>query len=277
VSQAPPLIAIVAPACRLTPEIAAAVTAEAAAMGADAPRLRIDPQCFLSWGHFAGDDAARATTFLNAANDPDVDAVWIARGGYGSGRLIPLVLPRLGEVARRKTYLGYSDAGALLGALYGAGCTGVAHGPMPADITREDGAVAVRRALGWLVRRDASTLEPGLMPGRPAAAFNLTILASLVGTPWQPDLTGHELLIEEVSEHMYRIDRTLAHVTSNAGIRRAAGIRLGRCSLIPPNDPDFAQTEEDVARHWCAVSGIAWLGRADIGHDTANRIVPFGA
>src|SRR5947207_1914361 len=82
-----------------------------------------------------------------------------------------------------------------------------------------------------------------------AAAFVLTILASLIGTPWQPDLTGHVLMLEEVSEAMYRIDRTLFHVTSNPAIRRVAGIRLGRCSDIPENDPDFAMTEEEVARY----------------------------
>jgi len=85
------------------------------------------------------------------------------------------------------------------------------------------------------------------------------------------------LMLEEVSEYMYRIDRSLFHVTSNPAVRRVAGIRLGRCSAVPPNDPDFAQNEVEVVRHWCAVSGIPYLGRADIGHDAGNKIVPFGA
>jgi len=54
------------------------------------------------------------------------------------------------------------------------------------------------------------------------------------------------------------------------------GIRLGRCSLIPPNEIDFGMNEEEVARFWCERSGIPWLGRADIGHDIANKVVPFG-
>ena len=109
-----------------------------------------------------------------------------------------------------------------------------------------------------------------------AAAFNLTILSQLLGTALQPDLDGHVLMLEEVSEHMYRIDRALCHVTGNPGIRRVAGLRLGRCSAIPPNDPDFGLDEEAVARFWCGRSGIPWLGRADIGHDVDNRVVPFG-
>jgi muramoyltetrapeptide carboxypeptidase len=66
------------------------------------------------------------------------------------------------------------------------------------------------------------------------------------------------------------------HVTSNPEIRKVKGIRMGRFSDIPDNDPPFGQDVEEIARHWCALSGIAYLGPADIGHDTANKIVPFG-
>jgi muramoyltetrapeptide carboxypeptidase len=104
----------------------------------------------------------------------------------------------------------------------------------------------------------------------------MTILSHLLGTPLQPDLDGHVLMLEEVSEAMYRIDRSLFHITGNPGIRRVAGIMLGRCSDITPNDPDFGMNEEEIARHWCQRSGIPWLGRADIGHDAGNKVVPFG-
>jgi muramoyltetrapeptide carboxypeptidase len=66
------------------------------------------------------------------------------------------------------------------------------------------------------------------------------------------------------------------HISGNASVRRVAGIRLGRCAPIPPNDPDFGRSEEEVVRYWCDRAGIAWLGRADIGHDAGNKIVPFG-
>ena len=59
-------------------------------------------------------------------------------------------------------------------------------------------------------------------------------------------------------------------------MRKVKGIRLGRCSDITPNEPDFAQSEEQVIQYWCQKSGIPYLGRADIGHDTGNKIVPFG-
>ena len=267
-------IAIVAPSCRI-PEPSAERVRELAAAHHPDVELIFHPQCFLSDGHFAGPDAARAAAFVECANDPSFDALWFARGGYGSNRALAATLAELGRAARDKTYLGYSDAGFMLGALYAAGIGTVAHGPMPGDVARPGGEAAVLRSLAWLARRDAAALEPSL-DGRPAAAFNLTILSHLLGTPWAPDLAGHVLMLEEVGEYMYRIDRALFHVTSDPGIRRIAGLMLGRCSDIPANDPDFVRGEEEVAREWCERAGIPWLGRADIGHDIDNKVVPFG-
>jgi muramoyltetrapeptide carboxypeptidase len=147
---------------------------------------------------------------------------------------------------------------------------------MPGDINRAGGDAAVGRALAYLVERAPGALEAGVSADAKTAAFNITVLSQLLGTPLQPDLAGHVLLLEEISEYMYRIDRSLCHITSNPGIRKVAGIRLGRCNDIPPNDPDFGQSEEEVARHWCGISGIPYLGRADIGHDIDNKVVPFG-
>jgi muramoyltetrapeptide carboxypeptidase len=270
-------IGIVAPASRLEPDVADKTIALARMLYPErAPELQFHPQCFLSSGHFAGDDETRARAFLEMANDPAIDALWVARGGYGSGRLAGRVLAGLTPAAERKAYLGYSDAGALLAALYTRGFTGLAHGPMPADLRREGGEAAVARALAYLVDRSRSALEPTVAASGLTAAFNITVLSHLIGTPWQPDLTGHVLMLEEVSEQMYRIDRALWHITANPAMRRLAGIRLGRCSAIPPNEPDFGQTAEQVVRHWCEVSGIPFLGSADIGHDIDNKVVPFG-
>jgi muramoyltetrapeptide carboxypeptidase len=234
------------------------------------------PQCGLAHNHFAGSDAERTAALIEVANDPEIDAVWFARGGYGSNRIAEQALAGFGEAARAKAWLGYSDAGFLLAGLYRAGFANVAHGPMPRDVVRHGGEAAVERALDWLVCRAPGTLEPGLERGKRHAAFNLAVLGMLLGTPLEPDLSGHVLLLEEVSEHMYAIDRALFHITASANVRSAAGIRLGRVSDVLPNDPAFGEDEEKVARFWCAASGLPYLGRADIGHDSANKIVPFG-
>jgi len=271
-------IGVVAPASRVSSEVAARVRALAGSLYPDrTPEIFFHPQCFASHGHFAGDDVTRAQAFIDIANDESYDAVWFARGGYGSCRVVEAAMRGLTASSRQKTYVGYSDAGMLLAALYRAGFEAVAHGPMAQDILREAGDAAVGRALGWMVDRAPEALEPTVCRARKTAAFNMTVLSQLLGTPLQPDLDGHVLMLEEVAEAMYRIDRSLFHITSNAKIRRVSGIMLGRCSDITPNEPDFGMNEEEVARYWCRRSGIPWLGRADIGHDVNNKIVPFGA
>lgn len=268
-------IAVVAPSSRFGEAAAERVIAIAAARH---PGLEIyfHPQCFLSYNHFAGGDDVRGEALVEVANDPSFDAIWFARGGYGSCRLAEKAIARMGSAARKKTWLGYSDAGFLLAGLYRAGFPHVAHGPMPQDAMRDGGDAAVARALAWLADRAKDSLEPGIDPALPHAAFNITVLGMLLGTGLEPDLSGHVLLLEEVSEHLYAIDRAMFHLTASDNIRRVAGIRLGRINDILPNEPDFGEDGEAIVRRWCAAAGIPWLGRADIGHDAANRVVPFG-
>ena len=139
--------------------------------------------------------------------DESVDAVWFARGGYGSNRIAEAACADLRVTAMRKTYLGYSDAGFLLAGLHKAGC---------------------------------------------------------------------ELLIEEVSEHHYRIDRLMFHITGSANVRKVAELRLGNVSDVPENDPVWGSDEEAIVKDWCARAGLNYGGRASIGHDATNRVVPFG-
>ncbi len=264
-------IAICAPATPITRDDAARVLALAVA---EFPvSLHFHEQCFASEGHFAGADAMRLAAFLDCANDAAFDAVWFARGGYGSNRIAQDAIARLGPAAANKAWLGYSDLGYLLAGLYRAGVGRPAHGPMVADGRRADGDAALRRALGWL-GGDRVGVEGGL-DSRPTVAFNLMTLAMLCGTPLMPDLTGHVVLVEEVSEHSYAVDRSFFHVTAHLG--GVAGLRLGRVSEVPVNDREFGGDAEDIARFWCARHSIPYLGRADIGHDSDNRIVPFGA
>lgn len=268
-------IGVVAPSTPITSEVAERVSALAAEAFPEV-ELMFHPQCFLGHRHFAGTDAAREDAFVAVANDPSLDALWFARGGYGSCRIAEGALARLASAAADKLYLGYSDAGYMLAGLYAAGFTKVAHGPMPQDIRRSGGEAAARRALSWLVEGSVDALEPTLDGAAKAVAFNITVFSQLLGTPLQPDLRDHVLMLEDVSEYMYRTDRSMFHITSNPAVRQVRGVRLGRCTEVPDNDPDFGETEEEVVRHWCARSGISYLGRADIGHDAHNKVVPFG-
>ncbi len=267
----PVSIAICAPGKRLEREHADAVQALVA--GDERFDLQFHPQCFARHGHFAGTDEERLAALVECANEPAIDAVWFAMGGYGANRIATDAIARMGAAAQNKRFLGYSDTGYLLAGLYKAGIGLPAHGPMVGDVRRDYGTAAMRRALDWLAD-GTEGLEPSLADQPPAAAFNLTTLAMLCGTSLMPDLTGHVVMVEEVSEHLYAVDRLFFHISQH--LQGIAGIRLGRISDVPENDRPFGASEEEIAQYWCAKAGISYLGRADIGHDAANKIVPFG-
>src|SRR5436309_3232476 len=189
-------IAVVAPSCALKREAAERVQAIVRERG-DC-ELAIHPQCFLSDGHFAGPDEARLTALREVMADPSIEAVWFARGGYGSNRIAEAAVADLPSAAHGKLCVGYSDAGFLLAGFHKAGLA-VAWGPMPQDVVRgdhglQDGKAAIHRALDWIVSRNPAALEPALQGS--AMAFNLTVLSNLLGTALEPDFTGVDLLIE---------------------------------------------------------------------------------
>ncbi len=265
-------IAICAPATPITREHAEALEALVAAEFPET-RVTFHDQCFVREGHFAGNDLTRLTALLDCANDPAFDAVWFAKGGYGSNRIAEAAVARMNEAARSKTYVGFSDCGYLLAALYRHNIGQCAHGSMPVSARSESDRKAVRRVLQWL-NGDNSGLEPSLDGKTPTAAFNLITLAMLAKTPMMPDLSGHVVMVEEVSEHLYAIDRMFFSLAGS--LPRIAGLRLGAISDVPENYVEFGMDAEEIARFWCERAGVPYLGRAEIGHTASNRVVPFG-
>ena len=268
-------IGICAPATPFSCDDADRVAALAALHHPDA-ELVFHKQCFIEKGHFAGTDAQRLEAFVAMANDPAFDAIWFARGGYGACRIAGDAVGELKAAAHTKTYMGYSDQGNLLGALYKAGIGWPVHGPMPGDIRREGGDKAVVTALDWLVKGDPKSLEKSLKRNEAHVAFNAVTLAMMIGTPIMPDFSRHVVMIEEVSEHLYAFDRAMFNITTYLKDAGVTGLRLGRVSDIPENDRPFGETPIQIAKRWCAKNHIEFLGNADIGHDIDNKVVPFG-
>ena len=147
---------------------------------------------------------------------------------------------------------------------------------MPGDIRREGGAKAVITALDWLVKSHPKSLEKSLKRNERHVAFNAVTLAMMIGTPILPDLKGHVVMIEEVSEHLYAFDRAMFNITTHLKDVGVAGLRLGSVSDVPENDRPFGETPMQIAKRWCAKNKIEFLGHADIGHDIDNKVVPFG-
>jgi muramoyltetrapeptide carboxypeptidase len=271
-------IGIVAPGRRLGEGARTKLEALVASSGLPV-EIVIHPQCQLEHGHFAGPDSARLDALVSFANDPDIDAIWFARGGYGAARLLTGLEGRIGEAAREKVYLGYSDAGFLLSALSNAGCRFCAHGPVVGDIDRDDGEEAALRALRFLARRGEADLADSIDEQQPNLVFNLTILRSLLATPWAPTQFHKACLwLEDVGEYTYATDRSMFQLTNAQWFAtHVRSVRVGRFSLVPDNDVPFGISSFESVAQWCAAAGVEVAGGGDIGHDKDNKIVPFGA
>jgi muramoyltetrapeptide carboxypeptidase len=273
-------VGIVAPGRRLTQATWYAVQALAQQSGLPI-ELVVHPQAFMEHGHFAGPDAARVEAFLAFANDPTIDAIWFARGGYGTARLLRGLIGHLSPVALTKVYMGYSDGGFLLAALTRLGCKYCVHGPLVADIDRVGGDTTALRAMSFLAVGDQSGIEASVAGDVPVLAFNLTILRSLLGLDWLPERNADGakvvLYVEDIAEYTYAIDRSMFQLSqSHWFAHNVEAVRIGRFSNVPENDVAFSMTSEQSVGFWCQQVGVAVHGIGDIGHDSNNKIVPFG-
>jgi muramoyltetrapeptide carboxypeptidase len=227
-------------------------------------------------GFLAATDTVRAERLVQAFVDPDVDAVWVLRGGYGCLRL----LPRLDwEVLRAhpKPLLGMSDLTALLNAAVERAGLPAFHGPVVRSVPRldetsrhdlaqwlEHGTTPLQHRVEWLA---GGTVEGRLMGG------NLATLVSLVGTPWMPDLKGAILLLEDVNEAPYRVDRMLQTLLQAGILKDIKGVVMGE--FLDEDQP--ADLRIDLIRDLALDLGFTLVSGAPCGHGSINSVFPFGA
>ena len=243
-----------------------------------APRycVHFDPGIFAQQRYLAGDDARRLAELTAALSDPQVKAVFCARGGYGALRLLPglqsvMPLP--------KPVIGFSEITALHAWLQ---CTGLIsiHGPVLTQLGRLDGRTHER--LFMLLERDTpaaplhgtETYVAGVAEG-PLLGGTLAVLSRLLGTPFLPPLDGAVLLLEDVGERPYRLDRMWTHLALAGAFRRIRGIVLG--SFTGCEERDAAYGSADVLRDLAAATGLPCAAGFPLGHGERNEPVPLGA
>lgn len=236
--------------------------------------------------YLAATDEQRAAELDAMLADPDVRAIVLARGGYGLTRILPLLDP--GRLRRDpKPIVGFSDGTALLAWAHAAGVRGI-HGP-------------VIQQLGELPDEDVAQLialltdpsPPGERPwqlaahGRgvhrgPFVPANLSMASMITGTPWPLPLAGAVVLLEEVGERPYEIDRYLTQLIATGALAPVAAAVVGdltRChDPSPPAggvDPADAGLRAVLER--LAAAGKPAASGAPIGHGDRNEAVPFGA
>lgn len=261
----------------------------AAGLARLAARLRVEvaPGAAEATGaYLAGDDRRRADELTAALRDPDVRAIVVARGGYGLTRILADVDPA-DLVADPKPLVGFSDATALLAWAATAGVRAI-HGPVVSqlgDLPDDDLDALVRlltdpRPLGTVATvtpgPDAAPIEAPLLVG------NLTLLAHLVGTPWELSAAGAILAFEEVGEAPYCLDRDLTQLGLAGALAGAVAAVVGdltRCT-DPPHRAgaidDPAPARAVVAERLARFGVPAWWG-LPVGHGVRNLPLPFGA
>jgi muramoyltetrapeptide carboxypeptidase len=232
-------------------------------------------------GYFAGTDRERASDFNRFVRDRSVRAIWCARGGYGSARILDRIdWPALARDP--KPLLGYSDATALFAMALRSRGQLCFHAPLVAELS--DRTAYDARSLDRLLRgesvtlrvRAASVLAPGRAEGR-LVGGNLTTLAHLIGTAAAPTFDGSILFLEEVGEEAYRVDRLLAHLTLAGVFERVRGVLVGSMAAprtrrrFPPDRPVARVLEELLSR-----LGVPVVTGLRAGHVPRKVTLPLG-
>jgi muramoyltetrapeptide carboxypeptidase len=235
----------------------------------------LDAGLFARTRYLAGDDGRRLAELDAALADESIAAVFAARGGYGSLRLLSKL--RVAGLIP-KPVVGFSDITALHLALQAAGWVSV-HGPVVTQLGTQPREV-VERLFGLLESPTAPAAPltgVGLVPGTaegPLLGGNLSLLTRLLGTPYLPPLDGAILLIEDVGERPYRLDRMWAHLRLAGVFDRVHGLALG--SFTDCEEPGEDYTSAEVLTTLAAEVGLPCLAGLPIGHGAVNAPVPLG-
>jgi muramoyltetrapeptide carboxypeptidase len=243
-------------------------------------------------GYLAGTDDERLADLNAALNDPGINAIWCIRGGYGSIRILDRV--DYEAMARRpKALIGYSDITTLLNAVLR--CTGVVtfHGPVARAAMPGFSRRHFMRVLGSneppgilervpppedvLIPQESRivTLGSGIAEG-PLIGGNLTLMQCLVGTSYLPDFAGAILFLEDIGEHLYRVDRMLAHLRTVGVLQRLAGAIIGRFTELERAGPDGALGLDEVLATYFEPLRIPVAYGFPIGHIEAQWTLPLG-
>lgn len=241
------------------------------------------------YGYLAGTDEQRASDLNAAYADPEVRAVFAVRGGWGGARILPL-LDWSAIRSHPKLLIGFSDVTALHLAFAARAGFPTIHGGNATSSWRKASWESLWRlafaadtpTLGGAeieaeTGRVARTIAGGKATGR-LLGGNLTILSTLMGTGWLPDLKGAVLFLEDVNEAEYRIDRMFQQLKLAGVLGGLAGVIFGQCTNCATTAPDYAGfTIDQLIDHYFAPLGVPAVTGFDVGHVGNQLSLPSGA
>ena len=244
-------------------------------------RVKVSDRVLDRAGILAGSDDDRAREINAFFADPAVKAIFGARGGYGCGRLLPLI--DFDAIARApKIFLGFSDATFLLNAMVECAGTVAFHGPM---VAMDFANGLTRRSIDHLARllsgetrqfeiEAREALRPGAGEGELIGGC-LSVVVATLGTPFAPRFDGRILFLEDTGEKAYRVDRMLVQLRQSGVFNRVAGVVFGAIRPLEGSEPERARIAEFVADQTAGLKCPVLFG-IEAGHGTENLTLPFG-
>lgn len=237
-------------------------------------------------GYLAGTDEERVSDIESMFADPEVKAIFCARGGYGTPRILKKLNYEL-IAAHPKIFVGFSDTTALQIAILKKTGLITYSGAMP-SVDMADGFHEWSEKMFWKVMLSDEPLgtleqeqptEPvldGVAQGR-LIGGNLSLLAALSGTPYAPEWDGCILLCEDIGEEPYRIDRLLCQL-ENAGVFDAiSGLAFGQftdSSMRPTSVPQ--RSVEEIIREYAQIAAVPTIMNVMYGHQRVKWTLPLG-
>lgn len=231
-------------------------------------------------GYFAGEDSERAADLDAAVRDARIDGIWCLRGGYGAMRILQHV--DFSALRRSpKALIGFSDITALHAAIGVSAGVISYHGPAARHALNDFSRDSLQRALARLAdpcgsAPDSRVLRDGRAEGR-LAGGNLALLSALCGTPFFPDLDGAILVLEDVNEAVYRVDRMLRQLLLAGTLRGLRAIAFGHCTGCAEEADDGSRTLAGVVTEIAAAVQVPCILGIPVGHIDSQWTVPLGA
>lgn len=250
-------------------------------------KTKLAPHVQSHWGYLAGTDEERARDIEWAFAAEDVDAVVCLRGGYGATRLLPLIQYDIIR-AHPKLFVGFSDITALHTAFLQRAGLAPVHGTMVMSLgkkassyTQEQFARGLQHpyAPGPIPLPEGCMLET-IVPGTltaPLYGGNIMLMAAMAGTPYALDGTDGIILIEEVGEKAYSLDRMLCQLEQSGLAERAKGFLFGEFEKCGPTEPEpYEFTVRDVIYQYARRWGKPAVWGFPAGHGSDNAWLPLG-
>jgi muramoyltetrapeptide carboxypeptidase len=225
--------------------------------------------------YLAGDDEERTKALQFMLDDPTLKAIICARGGYGTTRILDSL--NFTEFKKNpKWVIGFSDITALHLQLDSIGFQSV-HGIMPVLFGREESAPSVKTlhdlifGKPWRLQSRASSYNnPGIATGR-LCGGNLSLIVDSLGTVHEPDTNGRILVIEEIEEHLYKVDRMMVQLKRSSKLQNLAGLVVGYFTDIKDSDLPFGETYQEIIRYHTREYNFPVAFDFPTGHQNPNH------